>query len=129
MPPPLALALANVRAGLSPSAGGTGISNAAFIAGGIALPGFLDSALNLIGDVFDPFLPGGAGSDVRATSSSVTLAQINQQRKAAGLPTFRVRRRRKVALTASDLQIMAMISTTISKEAAKMFIAQRTRRG
>lgn len=90
---------------------------------------FLDSALNLIGDVFDPFLPGGAGSELRATSSTVTLRQINEQRKAAGLAPIGIRRRRKVALTASDLQIMAMISTTISKEAAKMFIAQRTRRG
>lgn len=125
MPPPLALALANLRAGV-PAGAALGTS---LTAGGVVLPGFLDSAINLIGDVFDPFLPGGAGSELRATSSTVTLRQINEQRKAAGLPPFRVRRRRKVALTASDLQIMAMISTTISKEAAKMFIAQRTRRG
>jgi len=79
------------------------------------------SALAMLGDIVDPFLPGFAGSDVRATSSSVTLAQINQQRKQAGLPPIGGRRRRKRALTKSDREDIGFIAGMISKAAARDF--------
>ncbi|KKL53338.1 hypothetical protein LCGC14_2276470, partial [marine sediment metagenome] len=54
-------------------------------AGGVAVDWF-SSALALLGDIVDPFLPGFAGSELRATSRKVTISQINAQRAAAGLP-------------------------------------------
>lgn len=80
--------------------------------------GWLGSALDLIGDVIDPFLPGFAGSEGRPTSSTVTLADINAQRKAAGLPPLRHRHRRKRALSHSDKADIAFIAATVSKKAA-----------
>jgi len=96
---------------------GLGIAN---IVGGVPLS-WLESALRLLGDIVDPFLPGFAGSDVRATSSKVTLAQINSQRAAAGLAPFAGRRRRKRALTKSDREDIGFIAGMISKAAAKDF--------
>ena len=87
----------------------------------VALLNWLDSAIDLLGDIVDPILPGFAGSDVRATSSTVTLAQINQQRKAAGLPPLAGRRRRKRALTKSDREDIGFIAGMISKQAARDF--------
>lgn len=87
----------------------------------MAVLSWLDSALELIGDVVDPFLPGFAGSDVRATSRSVTIAQINKQRLAAGLPPLNMRRRRKRALTKSDREDIAFIAGMLGKPAGKDF--------
>lgn len=89
--------------------------------GGNALPEWLASALALIGDVVDPFLPGFAGSELRATSSTVNLAGINRARAAAGLPPLGGRRRRKRALTLSDRADIAFISGTLGKPAGRDF--------
>lgn len=91
-----------------------------FQLGGKALNWF-DSALELIGDIVDPFLPGGAGSELRPTSSTVTSAAINRQRRAAGLPPLIGRRRRKRALTNSDKADIAFISATLGKPAGRDF--------
>lgn len=80
--------------------------------------GWLKSAIDLIGDVVDPFLPGGAGSELRPTSRTVTLASINRARKDAGLPPLSHRHRRKRALTHSDKADIAFIAATVSKKAA-----------
>jgi len=92
--------------------------------------GFIDSALDLLGDLVDPFLPGGAGSQLRPTAFGGDVARQNQARKAAGLPLLTTgRRRRRTALTTGDLRIMHEIATSIGKKAAETFIAQRVRRG
>lgn len=91
--------------------------------------GWFDSALALIGDIVDPFLPGFAGSELRPTSRKVTLAAINQQRAAAGLAPIGGRRRRKRALTKSDREDIGFIAGMISKAAARdfaMIVAART---
>jgi len=96
--------------------------------GGASLNWF-DSALALLGDIVDPFLPGFAGSELRPTSSKVTLAAINAQRRAAGLPPITGRRRRRRALTRSDREDIGFIAGMISKAAARdfaMIVAART---
>jgi len=98
--------------------------------GGLVVPNFLDSALDLIGDILDPVLPGGAGSELRATAFGGDRKRQNAARRAAGLPPLPGgRRRRKVALTAGDMRIMHEIATSIGKTAANSFIQQRVRRG
>ena len=95
------------------------------------VPNFIDFALDVAGDILDPFFPGGAGSELRATSSTVSVARINAARRAAGLPPLpggAGRSRRRVALTTGDLRIMHEIASSISKKAAETFIAQRVRR-
>jgi len=83
--------------------------------------GWFDSALALLGDIVDPFLPGFSGSETRATSRKTSLAVINQQRAAAGLPPLGGRRRRKRALTLSDRADIAFISGTLGKPAGRDF--------
>ena len=83
--------------------------------------GWLDSAIALIGDVVDPFLPGGSGSELRPTSSKVTLAGINAARKEAGLPPISMRRRRKRALTKSDREDIAFVAGMLGKPAGRDF--------
>jgi len=95
----------------------------------VAILSWIDSALELLGDVVDPFLPGFAGSELRARSSTVDLAGINRARKAAGLPPLGGRRRRKRALTLSDRADIAFISGTLGKPAGRdfaMIVAART---
>lgn len=82
---------------------------------------WFESALELLGDILDPIFPGGAGSELRPTSSTVTLAAINKKRAAAGLPPISGRRRRKRALTKSDREDIAFIAGMISKAAAGNF--------
>lgn len=82
---------------------------------------WFDFALNLLGDIVDPFLPGFAGSETRATSRKTSLAIINQQRAAKGLPPLGGRRRRKRALTKSDREDIGFIAGMISKAAARDF--------
>jgi len=98
--------------------------------GGGDVPNFLDSALDLIGDIIDPFAPGGAGSQLRPSAFGGDVSRQNAARRAAGLPPIATRRgRRRTALTTGDLRIMNEIAATVGKEAAKVFIAQRVRRG
>jgi len=119
MPPPLALALANLRGGVPAATG---------IIGGASLS-FLDEAVDLIGNLLDPFLPGGAGSQLRPTAFGGDVTRQNAARRAAGLPTISTgRRRRRTALTSGDLRIMHEIATSIGKTAANTFIQQRVRR-
>lgn len=125
MPPPLALALANIRAGI-PAATNIGVA----FAGGAAVPNFLDSAFDLIGDILDPFVPGGKGSELRPGAFGGDRAKQNRARAAAGLPPLSGgRRRRRKALTDSDMAQAAQISSMISKKAAENFILRRTRSG
>jgi len=126
MPPPLALALANLRAGL-PAATNIGVG----FVGGAAVPNFLDSAVNLLGDLLDPILPGGAGSELRPTAFGGDVTRQNAARRAAGLPLISTgrRRRRRKALTDSDMRIMNEIAASVSKKAAEVFISSRVRRG
>jgi len=88
---------------------------------GGTIVGWFDSALALLGDIVDPFLPGFSGSETRSTSRKTTLAIINQQRAAAGLPPLGGRRRRKRALTKSDREDIGFIAGMISKAAARDF--------
>lgn len=94
-----------------------------FIKGGEALAfgGWLDSAMGLLGNVFDPILPGGAGSELRPTSSTVTLAKINEARREAGMAPLSHRHRRKRALSKSDREDIGFIAGMISKAAARDF--------
>lgn len=82
---------------------------------------WFESALALLGDILDPIFPGGAGSELRPTSSKVTLATINAARKNAGLPPIGGRRRRRRALTLSDRADIAFISGTLGKPAGRDF--------
>jgi len=96
--------------------------------GGIAVDWF-SSAISLLGDIVDPFLPGFAGSENRATSSTTNLSGINRARAAAGLPPLGGRRRRRKALTQSDKADIAFISGTLGKPAGRdfaMIVAART---
>lgn len=109
--------------------GGLGIAAIGAVAGAIGSMDWFNSALALLGDIVDPFLPGFAGSELRPTSSKVTLAGINAARKAAGLPPIGGRRRRKRALTKSDREDIGFIAGMISKAAARdfaMIVAART---
>ncbi len=90
---------------------------------------WISSALALIGDVVDPFLPGFAGSELRPTSRTVNLAAINAQRRAAGLAPLGGRRRRKRALTNGDRADIAFVAGVLGKPAGRDFaniIAART---
>lgn len=98
-----------------------GIDIAFAVATGGSTLNWFDSALELLGDILDPILPGGAGSELRPTSRKVTLAAINKQREAAGLPPIVARRRRKRALTKSDREDIGFIAGMISKAAARDF--------
>jgi len=82
---------------------------------------WLKSALDLIGNILDPILPGGAGSELRPTSSTVTLAKINAQRRSAGLPPLRMRHRRKRVLSVADRQDIAFIAGMLGKPAGRDF--------
>lgn len=82
---------------------------------------WLRTALDLIGDIADPFLPGGAGSELRPTSSTVTIAKINASRKAAGLPPLRMRHRRRRALSKSDREDIAFVAGMLGKPAGRDF--------
>lgn len=88
-------------------------------AGGVAMD-WLQSAFTLLGDVFDPFLPGGAASETRVAARggrgsrrALSLAGV----AVAGVPVSRRRRRR--ALTNSDKQDLAFITATLGAPAAK----------
>lgn len=90
--------------------------------------GFLDSALDLIGDIFDPFVPGGAGSELRTGAFGGDVARQNAARRRAGLPAISTgRRRRRKALTNDDVKLALTIASAISKKAAENFILTRTR--
>jgi len=82
---------------------------------------WLRTALELLGDVVDPFLPGFSGSELRPTSSSVTIASINAARRAAGLPPLRTRHRRKRALSKSDREDIAFVAGMLGKPAGRDF--------
>jgi len=100
------------------------IGGAAGLAGALLGGGpmdWLSSALQLLGDIVDPILPGFAGSELRPTSRKVSLAAINAQRAAAGLAPIGGRRRRKRALTKSDREDIGFIAGMISKAAARDF--------
>lgn len=100
---------------------GFGYARGAIKTGG-DIVGWFDSAIALLGDLVDPFLPGFAGSERRATSRKTSLAIINQDRAAAGLaPISGGRRRRKRALTKSDREDIGFIAGMISKAAARDF--------
>jgi len=89
---------------------------------------FIDSALDLIGDLLDPFVPGGAGSELRHTAFGGDRAKQNAARRAAGLPELPGgRRRRRKALTNDDVKLALTIASAISKKAAENFILTRTR--
>jgi len=121
--------------GLPPEFGGppefTTVARVAFEAlktGGNVVD-WISSALALIGDVVDPFLPGFAGSELRPTSRKVTLSAINAQRAAAGLPPIGGRRRRKRALSKSDREDIGFIAGMLGKPAGRdfaMIVAART---
>jgi len=105
-----------------------GLGQEGFRIGGNVVNWF-DSAIRLLGDIVDPFLPGFSGSELRPTSRKVTLSSINEQRKAAGLEPIGGRRRRKRALTKSDREDIGFIAGMISKAAARdfaMIVAART---
>lgn len=90
---------------------------------------WLQSALALLGDIVDPFLPGFAGSELRPTSSKVTLAGINAARRAAGMPPLRVRHRRKRVLSQADRADIGFIAGMLGKPAGRdfaMIVAGRT---
>ena len=91
--------------------------------------GFLDSAIDLLGDIIDPFFPGGAGSETRATAFGGDRARVNAARKAAGLPALPGgrRARRRKALTDNDIKLMLTIASSVSKKAAENFMIVRTR--
>lgn len=104
------------------------IARGTMVAGGTLVPNFLDSALDMLGDLADPFLPGGAGSELRATAFGGDVRRQNVARQAAGLPLISTgsRRRRRKALTADDIRIALVIASAISKKAAENFILSRT---
>jgi len=82
--------------------------------------GWLESAMSLAGNVLDPFLPGGAGSELRPTSRKVSIEAINQKRREEGLaPLGGGRRRRRVTFTQSDKADIGFITGMISKAAGK----------
>jgi len=90
--------------------------------------GFLDSALDLLGDLADPFFPGGAGSELRTSAFGGDVARQNAARRRAGLPPISTgRRRRRKALTNDDVKLALTIASAISKKAAENFILTRTR--
>lgn len=89
---------------------------------------FIDSALDLIGDIFDPFLPGGAGADLRASAGLPGAGpRASAARRLAGLNGGGRRRRRRVALTNNDIRLMLTIASSVSKKAAENFMIVRTR--
>jgi len=91
------------------------------------VPNFLDSALDLLGDIVDPFFPGGAGSELRGGAFGGDITRQNRARRAAGLPPIAgARRRRRKALTADDIRTALVIASAISKKAAENFILSRT---
>lgn len=90
------------------------------------MPNFIDSALDLIGDVFDPFVPGGAGSDRRLTAGIPGTGRAALARARAGLSGVPRRRRRK-ALTNDDVKLALTIASAISKKAAENFVLVRVR--
>jgi len=105
-------------------------TNALVLAGGLGVktvPNFIDSALDLIGDVLDPFVPGGAGSERRLTANTRGTGQraiaTARQRILGGAP----RRRRRKALTNDDVKLALTIASAISKKAAENFILVRAR--
>jgi len=92
------------------------------VAVGGTIVNWFDSALELLGDILDPILPGFAGSETRGTSSTTTLALVNKDRARKGLPPLGGgRRRRKRALTLSDRADIAFISGTLGKPAGRDF--------
>jgi len=92
------------------------------------MPNFLDSALDLLGDVFDPFVPGGAGSERRLTADTASTGQAAIARARARIEGGTGRRpRRRKALTAEDMRTMLIIANTISKKAAETFVLTRVR--
>lgn len=107
-------------------------TNAIILGGGILQAGsvgFLDSALDLIGDLLDPFVPGGAGSELRTGAFGGDVKRQNIARKAAGLPPLSGgrRARRRKALTDNDIKLMLTIASSVSKKAAENFMIVRTR--
>jgi len=78
--------------------------------------GWLDTAMQLFGDIVDPFLPGDQG---RTNKPVGTRAQINMLRAQQGLPPLRTRRKR--ALTKSDREDIAFIAGMLGKPAGKDF--------
>jgi len=91
--------------------------------------GFLDSAIDLLGDLVDPFIPGGAGSETRLTAFGGDVTKINAARRRAGLPPVpgSRRARRRKALTDNDIKLMLTIASSVSKKAAENFMIVRTR--
>jgi len=101
--------------------------SAAAAAEGVAQVAFFDDAISLLGDIVDPFLPGGAGSELRSTAFGGDVTRQNRARRAAGLPPIATgRRRRRKALTADDIRTALVIASAISKKAAENFILSRT---
>ena len=104
-------------------------TSALVLGGGVeGVPNFIDSALDLIGDLFDPFVPGGAGSELRSSAFGGDRAAQNRARARAGLPPIEGgRRRRRKSLTNDDIKLALTIASAISKKAAENFILTRTR--
>ena len=102
-------------------------ARAARTAGGLTVD-WLTGAIDMVGDIFDPFLPGGAGSNLRPTAYGGDVRRQNIARQEAGLPLISTgaRRRRRKALTADDIRIALVIASAISKKAAENFILSRT---
>jgi len=110
-------------------------TSALVLAGGRSAPergslGFLDSALDLLGDVLDPFVPGGAGSERRLTAftpgtGTSAIARAKARIRAGEAPGRRARRRK--ALTDNDIKLMLTIASSVSKKAAENFMIVRTR--
>lgn len=106
--------------GISVGLGLTGPFVSTSISGGSPM-GWMETGLALLGDVLDPFLPGGAGSELRPTSSTVTIAKINESRRSAGLPPLRTRHRRRRALSKSDKEDIAFVAGMLGKPAGRDF--------
>jgi len=89
--------------------------------------GFLDSALDLVGDLLDPFVPGGAGSERRLTARTPGTGRSAIEIARKRLRGEGRRPRRRKALTDNDIKLMLTIASSVSKKAAENFMIVRTR--
>jgi len=90
--------------------------------------GWFDSALALLGDIVDPFLPGGAASETRVAArggrgSRRALSLAGGATDLIHVGGHLPRRRRRRALTASDKADLAFITATMGAPAAKTALA------
>lgn len=99
------------------------LTTAGSLSGGIEVD-WLQSAFQLLGDIFDPIFPGGQASETRVAArggagSRRRLSAAGVVVEANGQP----RRRRRRALTASDRADLAFITATLGAPAAKTALA------